>query len=41
MQSLTQFDLEGIWYVQRVLQSFGIVTTWNGHVWNFLLPGAE
>ncbi|WDL95301.1 beta strand repeat-containing protein [Alicyclobacillus sp. ALC3] len=30
-----------IWYVQQVLTELGIVTTWNGHVWNFLLPGAE
>ncbi|WDL95303.1 Ig domain-containing protein [Alicyclobacillus sp. ALC3] len=30
-----------IWYVQQVLQSLGITTTWNGHTWNFLLPGAE
>ncbi|WDL95290.1 beta strand repeat-containing protein [Alicyclobacillus sp. ALC3] len=28
-----------IWYVQQVLKSLGITTTWNGHVWNFELPG--
>ncbi|WDL95304.1 beta strand repeat-containing protein [Alicyclobacillus sp. ALC3] len=31
----------GIWYVQQVLKELGIVTTWNGHVWNFLLPGVQ
>ncbi|WDL98526.1 Ig domain-containing protein [Alicyclobacillus sp. ALC3] len=30
-----------IWYVQQVLQSLGITTTWNGHVWNFMLPGVK
>ncbi|WP_274432084.1 hypothetical protein [Alicyclobacillus sp. ALC3] len=37
MQSLTQSELEGIWYVQQVLQ-LGTAMTWNGHTQNFGLP---